>query len=61
MGTKSGILLKSEIEPLSDFNKDYYIMGLKSAHFQKSDFQESGEFDRFLGNGHQFPREIELS
>ena len=61
MGTKSGILLKSEIGPLSDFNKEYYIMGLKSAHLKKSDFQESGEVDRFFENGHQFPREIELS
>ena len=30
-------------------------MGLKSAHFQESDFQESGEGDR------PFSREIELS
>ena len=40
-------------------------MDLKSAHSQESDFQESGEVDRFLKmgleNGHPFSREIGLS
>ena len=36
-------------------------MGLKSAHFQEYDFQESGEVNIFFENGHPFSREIELS
>ena len=40
--------LKSEIRPFLDFKKQYHLMGLKSAHSQESDFQESGEVDRFL-------------
>ena len=39
-------------------------MDLKSAHSQESDFQESGEVDRFLKTGthfHPFSREIGLS
>ena len=35
-------------------------MDLKSAHSQESDFQESGEVDRFLKMG-PFSREIGLS
>ena len=34
--------------------KKSYLMGLKSAHFQESDFQESGEVDRFLKMGTHF-------
>ena len=49
--------LKSEVGPFSDFKKKSYLMGLKSAHSQESDFQESGEVDRFLKMG----REIGLS
>ena len=44
-------LLKSEIGPFSDFKKKSHLMGLKSAHFQEYDFQESGEVDRFLKMG----------
>ena len=40
--------LKSEIGPFSDFKEKSYLMGLKSAHFQEYDFQESGVGDRFL-------------
>ena len=40
--------LKSEIGPFSDFKRKSYLMDLKSAHSQESDFQESGEVDRFL-------------
>ena len=55
--------LKSEIGPFSDFKKKSYHMGLKSAHFQESDFQESGVVDRFLkmSTHFLFSREIELS
>ena len=41
-------LLKSEIGPFSDFKNKSYLMSLKPAHFQKSDFQQSDEADRFL-------------
>ena len=46
--------LKSEIEPFSDFKEKSYLMGLKSAHFQEYDFQESGVGDRFLKMGTHF-------
>ena len=46
--------LKSEIGPFSGFNKKSYLMGLKSSHFQESDYQESGEVDRFLKMGTHF-------
>ena len=41
-------LLSSEIGPFSDFKKKSHLIDLESAHFQESDFQESGEVDRFL-------------
>ena len=47
--------LKSEIGPFSDFMRKSYLMDLKSAHSQESDFQESGEVDRFLKMGTQAP------
>ena len=50
--------MKSEIGPFSDFKRKSYLMDLKSAHSQESDFQESGEVDRFLN---PFSREIGLS
>ena len=58
--------LKSEIGPFSDFKRKSYLMDLKSAHSQESDFQESGEVDRFLKMGthfqeNPFSREIGLS
>ena len=46
--------LKSEIGPFSDFKRKSYLMDLKSTHSQKSDFQESGEVDRFLKMGTYF-------
>ena len=46
--------LKSEIGPFSDFKEKSYLMGLKSAHFQEYDFQESGVGDRFLKMGTHF-------
>ena len=46
--------LKSEIGPFSDFKRKSYLMDLKSAHSQESDFQESGEVDRFLKMGTHF-------
>ena len=46
--------LKSEIGPFSDFNRKSYLMDSKSAHSQESDFQESGEVDRFLKMGTHF-------
>ena len=46
--------LKSEIGPFSDFKGKSYLMGLKSAHFQEYDFQESGVGDRFLKMGTHF-------
>ena len=53
--------LKSEIGLFSDFKRKSYLMGLKSAHSQESDIQESGEVDRFLKMGNPFSREIGLS
>ena len=47
-------VLKSEIGPFSDFKRKSYLMDLKSAHSQESDFQESGEVDRFLKMGTHF-------
>ena len=52
--------LKSEIGPFSDFKKKSHLMGLKSAHSQESDLQESGEVDRFFKMGTHF-QEIGLS
>ena len=46
--------LISEIGPFSDFKRKSYLMDLKSAHSQDSDFQESGEVDRFLKMGTHF-------
>ena len=46
--------LKSEIGPFSNFKRKSYLMDLKSAHSQESDFQESGEVDRFLKMGTHF-------
>ena len=46
--------LKSEIGPCSDFKRICHLMDLKSAHSQESDFQESGEVDRFLKMGTHF-------
>ena len=46
--------LKSEIGPFSDFKRKSYLMDLKSAHSQESDFQESGEVDGFLKMGTHF-------
>ena len=46
--------LKSEIGPFSDFKRKSYLMDLKSAHSQESDFPESGEVDRFLKMGAHF-------
>ena len=46
--------LKSEIGPFSDFKRKSHLMDLKSAHSQESDFQESGEVDRFLKMGTHF-------
>ena len=46
--------LESEIGPFSDFKKKSHLMGLKSVHSQESDFQESGEVDRFLKMGTHF-------
>ena len=46
--------LKSEIGPFSDFKRKSYLMDLKSAHSQESDFQESGEVDRFFKMGTHF-------
>ena len=46
--------LKSEIGAFSDFKRKSYLMDLKSAHSQESDFQESGEVDRFLKMGTHF-------
>ena len=46
--------LKCEIGPFSDFKRKSYLMDLKSAHSQESDFQESGEVDRFLKMGTHF-------
>ena len=44
--------LTSEIGPFSDFKEKSYLMGLKSAHFQEYDIQESGVDDRFLMGTH---------
>ena len=46
--------LKSDIGPFSDFKRKSHLMDLKSAHSQESDFQESGEVDRFLKMGTHF-------
>ena len=46
--------LKSEIGLFSNFKRKSYLMDLKSAHSQDSDFQESGEVDRFLKMGTHF-------
>ena len=46
--------LKSEIGPFSDFKRKPHLMDLKSDHSQESDFQESGEVDRFLKMGTHF-------
>ena len=46
--------LKSEIGPFSDFKKNSYFMGLKLAHSQEFDCQESGEVDKFLEMGTHF-------
>ena len=46
--------MKSEIGPFSDFKKVSHFMGLKSAHYQEFDLQESGEVDRFLKMGTHF-------
>ena len=45
-----------EIGPISDFKKKNFRMGLKSAHFQEYDFQESGEGDRFWKMGTHFQK-----
>ena len=48
--------LKSEIGPFSDFKEKSYLMGLKSAHSQESDFQErSGSYKMvFVLHGQAF-------
>ena len=50
--------LKSEIGPFSGFKRKSYLMDLKSAHSQESDFQESGEVDRFLKMGTHFQERL---
>ena len=47
-GTEIPRFLKSEIGPFSDLKEKFYLMGLKSTHFQEPDFQELGEGDRFF-------------
>ena len=47
-------LLKSEIGPFSNLKRKSYLMDLKSAHSQESDFQESGKVDRCLKMGTHF-------
>ena len=46
--------LKSEIGPLSDFDTKSYLVGMKSAHFHESGFQESGEVDKIFKMGTHF-------
>ena len=46
--------LKSEIGSFPDFKRKSHLMDLKSAYSQESDFQESGEVDRFLKMGTHF-------
>ena len=52
--------LKSEIGPFSDVKKKSHLMGLKSAHSQVYDFQESSEVDRFLNGLGIFKRDRAL-